>query len=176
MSTTETSTEDEVNGSIVNVILLDDSGTDPARTVLALATKGDLSVSIDESTESFNPAQQRRTERYRTNNEIDIEVTKAISTDQQALQDLGLIDDSGAIDFSDSSRELGTDQYLEVGYSNDELDYSTDPGPADFELLHRASDVEIMAGDIDPSGTPPTISFTAMIHGDLTFAADALGA
>lgn len=176
MSTTDLSTEDEVNGSIVNVILVDDSGTDPVRTVLALATKGDLSVSVDEDTESFDLAAQRRTERYRTNNEIDIEVSKAISTDQQALQDLGLIDDTGALDFSDESRELGTDQYLEIGYSNDELDYSTDPGPADFDLLHRASDVEIMAGDIDPSGTPPTVSFTAMVHGDLVFAADALGA
>lgn len=176
MSTTDLSTETEVSGSIVNVILVDDSGTDSVRTVLALATKGDLSVTIDESTESFDLAAQRRTERYRTNNEIDIDVSKAISTDQGALESLGLVDTNGAIDFSDASRQLGADQYLEIGYSNDELDYSTDPGPADFELLHRASDVEIMAGDIDPSGTPPTISFTAMVHGDLVFAAGALGA
>lgn len=174
MATTDTSTEDEVQGSIVNVILVDNSGTDPVRTVLALTTKGDLSVSISESTESFDLAAQRRTERYRTNNEIDIEVSKAISTDQAALEDLGLVDADGAIDFSDASRELGADKFLEIGYSDDELDYSTDPGPADFELLHRASDVEIMAGDIDPSGTPPTISFTAMVHGDLEFAAGAL--
>ena len=176
MSTTDTSTEDEITGSIVNVIHVDDSGTDPTRTVLALATKDDLGITIDESTESFDPANVRRTQRYRTNNQIDIEVSSAVSTDLADLQLIGLVDDSGAIDFSEEARDLGTDQYIEIGYSDAELDYSTDPGPADFELLHRASDVEIMAGDIDPSGTPPTVSFTAMVHGDLVFAAETLGA
>lgn len=176
MSTTDTSTETELDGSIVNVIHVDDSGTDPVRTVLALATKDDLSITIDEGTESFDPANVRRTRRYRTTNEIDIEVTSAISTDLADLQLIGLVDDSGAINFAKADRDLGSDQYLELAYSTDELDYSTDPGPADFEMVHRASDVEIMAGDIDPSSTPPTVSFTAMVEGELIVDADALGA
>ena len=176
MSTTDTSTETEITGSIVNVIYVDDSGTDPTRTVLALCTKDDLGITIDESTESFDPANVRRTQRYRTNNQIDIEVSSAISTDLADLQKIGLVDDSGNIDFTDESRDLGTDEYIEIGYSDAELDYSTDPGPSDYEMTHRASDVEIMAGDIDPSAVPPTVSFTVMVEGELTIDADALGA
>lgn len=176
MSTTETSTTDEVEGSIVNVIHVDNSGTDPVRTVLALATKDDLSITVDEDSEDFNPAAERRTRRYRTNNTVDIEVSKAISTDQAALETLGLVDENGALDFSSSSRDLPSEEYIEIGYNADELDYSSDPGPADYELLHRASDVEIMAGDIDPSETPPTVSFTVMVDGELTFAATTIGA
>jgi len=174
MSTTDTSTKTEISGSVVNVIHVDNSGTDPVRTVLALATKDDLSISIDESTESFDPANVRRTERYRTNNEIDIDVSSAISTDLADLQLIGLVDTNGNIDFSDASRDLGVDEYIEIGYSDAELDYSTDPGPAEFEMLHRASDVEIMAGDIDPSSVPPTVDFTVMVEGELTVDAGAL--
>jgi len=176
MSTTDTSTETEITGSIVNVIHVDNSGTDPTRTVLALATKDDLGVTIDESTESFDPANVRRTQRYRTNNEIDIEVSSAISTDLADLQKIGIVDDSGAIDFSEGSRDLGSEKYIEIAYSDAELDYSNDPGPSDYEMTHRASDVEIMAGDIDPSAVPPTVSFTVMVEGTLTVDAGALGA
>ena len=176
MATTDTSTENEVEGSVVNVIHVDDSGTDPVRTVLALATKDDLSISIDEGTESFDPANVRRTQRYRTNNKIDIEVSSALSTDLAELQLIGLVDDSGAITFDTNDRELGADEYLEIAYSSDDLDYSNDPGPTDFEMVHRANNVEIMAGDIDPSSVPPTVSFTAMVEGELIVDADALGA
>jgi len=176
MSTTDTSTEDEVEGSVVNVIYVDNSGSEVVRTVLALATKDDLSISIDEGTESFDPANVRRTQRHRTNNEIDIEVASALSTDLADLQLIGLVDDSGAITFDTDDRELGADEYLEIAYSADDLDYSDDPGPADFEMVHRASDVEIVAGDIDPSSVPPTVSFTAMVEGELTVDADTLSA
>ncbi|PHQ43945.1 hypothetical protein Z052_02050 [Halorubrum sp. C191] len=145
------------------------------RTVLALATKDDLSVSIDEGTDSFDPANARRTQRYRTNNQIDIEVTQALSTDQSALNLLGIVDDSGALDFSSDARELGSDAYLEIAYSSDELDYSNDPGPSEFELVHRASDVEVLVNDIDPSTTPPTIAFTAMVEGDFIVNAASIG-
>lgn len=174
MSTTDTTTDDEVTGSIVDVIHVDASGTDPVRTVLALATKDDVSVTIDESTEDFNPGSVRRTRRYRTNNQIDIEVTQAISTDLDALDTVGLVDSDGDITFADDDRKWGSDEYLEIGYNNGELDYSTDPGPDDYEMLHRASDIEIMAGDIDPSETPPTVGFVAMVEGTLTVDADAL--
>jgi len=68
MATTDLSTETEVEGSIVNVIHVDNSGTDPARTVLALATKEDTSISIDEDDDDFDTGAERRTRRYRTNN------------------------------------------------------------------------------------------------------------
>lgn len=174
MSSTELSTEDKLEGSIVNVIYVDASGTDPSRTVLALATKDDLSVTIDESTESFDKAIRRRTERIRTANEIDIEVSQAVSTDHSGLQKVGLVDSDGKLVFDDESRDLGSDEYIELAYSSSEIDYTTDPGPADFAQVHRAGDVEIMAGDIDPSSTPPTISFTVMVEGDLELDASAL--
>lgn len=168
--------EDEVEGNIINIIHVDDSGTDPQRTVLGLATKDDLSVSIDESTESWNPSIKRRTQRYRTANEIDIEFTEILATSQDTLELLGLVDADGKLDFDNQSRRLGSDQYLEIAYANKEMDYTTDPGPSDFELVHRASDVETMLGDIDPSSTPPTASLTVMVHGDLWINADTLGA
>jgi len=176
MSTTDLSDDEnsKVSGSIVNVIHVDNSGTDPQRTVVALATKDDLSITLDESTEDFDPAVQRRTERIRTNNQIDIEVSQALSTEQDALEKLGITDGSGKLTFTNDGRELGSDVYLEIAYSDDELDYSTDPGPTDFELVHRAADVEIMVDDIDPSETPPTIGFTAMVEGDFTVNASAL--
>lgn len=176
MATTDTSTEDEVEGSIVNIMHVDNSGTEPVRTVLALATKDDVSISIDEGSESFDPANVRRTQRYRTTNEIDIEVTSALSTDLADLQLIGLVDDSGAITFDSADRDLPAEEYLEIGYSDSELDYSTDPAPADFEMVHRAGDVKIMAGDIDPSSVPPTVSFTAMVEGELIVDAAAFGA
>lgn len=177
MATTDLSTETEVSGQLVDVIHVDNSGVDPVRTVLALATKDDLSVSFDEGTESFDTAVQRRTKRFRTSNQIDVEVTQAISTDLAALDTLGLVDSSAngsPIDFSDASRELGTDAYIELGFHADELDYSTDPGPTDYDQMHRLSDVETMLNDIDPSAVPPTLAFTIMVEGDYEMDAAAL--
>jgi hypothetical protein len=176
MATTDPSTETEIAGQLVDVIHVDNSGTDPVRTVLALATKDDLSVSFDEGTESFDVAIERRTKRFRTSNQIDVEITKAISTDLSALDTLGVVDssNSGAIDFSDASRELGTDVYIELGFHADELDYTTDPGPTDYDQTHRLSDVETMLNDIDPSAVPPTVALTLMVEGDYEMDAAAL--
>lgn len=174
MATTDLSSETEVAGQIVDVIHVDNSGTDPVRTVLALATKDDLSVSFDESTEAFDKAIQRRTERFRTSNEVDVEITQGISTDLDALETIGIVDADGVIDFSDASRDLGSDEYIELGFHSDELDYETDPGPTDYDQAHRLHDVETMLGDIDPSATPPTVSFTVMVEGDYDMDAAAL--
>lgn len=176
MATTDPSTETELSGQLVDVIHVDNSGTDPERTVLALATKDDLSVGVDESTEDFDTAIERRTRRNRTSNTIDIEVTQAISTDLAALDTLGVVDteNEGALDFSDAARDLGTDAYLELGFHADELDYSTDPGPSDYDQLHRADDVETMLDGIDPSAVPPTVSLVFMIEGEYKMDASAL--
>lgn len=174
MSTTDESTTDKVEGSIVDVIHVDNSGTDPVRTVLAVATKGDLGITIDESTESFDPGNKRRTERFRTANQVDVEVTQAIATDTDALSTVGIVDSNGNLSFAPADRDWGADEYLELGYNDGELDYSTDPGPSEYELVNRFADCEVMAGDVDPSATPPTVSFTVMVEGDVTIDASAL--
>lgn len=174
MSTTDTSTDEEVEGSVVNLIHVDNSGTDPTRTVLALANRDDLSITIDESDEDFNPAKDRRTRRYRTTNTVTVEATSAISTDQDALNTVGVVDENGKLVFDTDNREWGTDYYLEVAYTDDELDYSTDPGPTDFDLVHRFGDIEVSVGDIDASSVPPTVGLTFMVEGEVHIAAEAL--
>jgi len=174
MATTDPTTETELSGQIVNVIYTDASDTDPERTVLALATKDDLSVGVDETTEDFDTAIRRRTKRNRTNNSIDLEVTQAISTDLEALETVGIVDADGTIDFSDANRDLGDDEYIELGFSDDELDYETDPGPTDFDAMHRLHDVETMLDGIDPSAVPPTVSLVFMVEGDYDMDAGAL--
>lgn len=156
----------EVEGSIVSVIHCDESGADPVRTVLGLCTKDDLSVTIDESNEDFNPASERRTRRFRTNNTIDVEVASAIAPDLEALELIGVTDSDGKITFNSSDRQTGADEYLEVAYFADEPDFSAADIPADSELLHRFADCEVTSPEIDPSATPPTASWTFWVEGD----------
>jgi len=174
MSTTDESTTDSLEGSIVNVMHVDNSGTDPIRTVLALADKDNLSMPIDENDEDFDPASKRRTKRFRTNNTITVEVTSAIATDLDALETVGIVDSDGVVSFDPADRDWGSDYHLELGYSNSEMDYSNDPGPADFDLVHRGDDIKVVAGDVDPSTTPIEASMTFWIEGDLDLDADAL--
>ena len=42
-------TQTKVDGPVVGVVHVDDSGTEPVRTVLFHATKGDLSLTVDEN-------------------------------------------------------------------------------------------------------------------------------
>lgn len=156
----------EVEGSIVSVIHCDESGTDPVRTVLGLCTKDDLSVSVDESDDSFDPGSQRRTKRIRTSNTIDVEVASAIAPDLEALELIGVADADGKITFDSSDRKTGEDEYLEVAYFADEPDFDAVDIPADAELLHRFHDCEVTSPEIDPSSTPPTASWTTWVEGD----------
>jgi len=174
MATTNTSTDGEVEGAVANLIHVDDSGTDPTRTVLALVNRDDLSVTIDEESEDFNPAKDRRTRRYRTSNQVTVEATSAIATDQDALDTVGVIDSNGKLVFDTGNREWGSDYYLEVAYNDDELDYSTDPIASDFDLVHRFADIEVEVGDIDPSAVPPEMNLMFYVEGDVHIAADTL--
>lgn len=158
--------ETEVEGSLVAIIHVDESTTEPTRTVLALTTKDDLSIPIEEENEDFNLGIKRRNKRIRTSNTIDIEVTTAMATDLSALEQLGIVDSDGKILFDSEGRQLGTDQYLEVAYFADEPDFSSVTLPADAELTHRGADVEIANPEVDPSATPPTVSLVAWVHGD----------
>ncbi|GAB3669557.1 hypothetical protein [Halopiger thermotolerans] len=156
----------EVEGSVVSVVHCDESGTDPVRTVLGLCTKDDLSVTIDESNEDFNPGSERRTRRFRTDNTIDVEVVSAIAPDLEALSKIGVVDSDGKITFDKSDREVNGDEYIEIAYFADEPDFSTADIPADSELLHRFADCELTSPEVDPSSTPPTASWTWWVEGD----------
>ncbi|KDE60616.1 hypothetical protein EL22_00035 [Halostagnicola sp. A56] len=156
----------EVEGSIVSVIHVDESGAEPVRTVLGLCTKDDLSVTVDESNEDFNPGSQRRTKRFRTNNTIDVEVASAVAPDLEALELIGVADSDGKITFDSSDRQTGDDEYLEIAYFADEPDFGSVDIPADSELLHRFADCEVTSPEIDPSATPPTASWTFWVEGD----------
>ena len=170
MATNETTTDQEVEGSIVHVIHIDNSGTDPVRTVLALATKDDLSVSVDEDNEDFNPAAERRTRRYRTNGTADLEVASVIDVDMEALELIGLVDSNGNVTFDTTDRRIESpDEYIELAYFTDEgQDY------ANAELIHRFEDLELTSPEIDPSSTPPVTSWTWWIEGAIKFNATAL--
>lgn len=157
----------EVEGSIVHLIHVDDSDTEPMRTVLMLASRDDMSFTVEEEEADFNPAAQRRTRRYRTSNTIDFELSSAINVDMEALELLGIVDTDGALTFDTDSRRLrpADDEYIELGYFNAEgADY------ADAELVHRFEDVESASPEIDLSETPPVVSWTMWIHGAVQFA------
>ena len=158
--------EVEVEASMVAIVHVDDSGTDPVRTVLGLTTKDDLSIPIEEENEDFNPSTERRTRRIRTTNTIDIEVSTAMAPDLEALELVGIADSNGKITFDSSDRDLGPDVYIEVAYFADEPDFSAVAIPADTELTPRAGDVEIANPEVDPSASPAMMSFTAWVEGD----------
>lgn len=166
----------EVEGSNVLVFHADDSGTDPEYTGLALAEKDDLSIPIDESDEEFDPAAGRRTRRYRTNNTVDAEVSSAIATDLSALEKIGVAveDDEGmAITFKTEDRRIGygNDEWVGFAYFKDDVLKRLKTGDGvdvieDSELCHRLDDLELTSPEIDPSGSPPTVSWTWWVEGD----------
>jgi hypothetical protein len=170
MATNTSTTDAEVEGSIVHVIHIDNTGTDPVRTVLALATKDDLSISVDEDSEDFNPAAERRTRRYRTNGTADLEVTSVIDVDMEALELIGLTDSNGDVTFDTADRRIESpDYYIELAYFTDE-----GQGYSNAELIHRFEDLELTSPEIDPSETPPVTSWTWWIEGAIEFNAGAL--
>lgn len=169
MSTTDRSTEQEIEGSVVFIVHCDESGTDPVRTILALTDEDALSLSVDEDETSFNPAGNRSTQRYRTNHTVDLEAGSLIDVDFQALELVGLVDSStGEMTFDTASRKIDSSNsmYLEVGYATLDDDNIT---ASDFDLVHRFHDAELSSPEIDISSTPPVVSWTWMIHGDIIF-------
>jgi hypothetical protein len=166
----------EVEGSMVAIVHCDESATEPTRTVLGLTTKDDLSIPIEEENEDYSKSYQRRTERIRTSNTIDMEVTSAMAPDLESLELIGLVDSDGKLSFDSELRQLGPDVYLELHYFADEPDFSTVTLPDDAELSHRGGDVEIANPEVDPSATPPTCAFVAWIEGDFWINYTASGA
>ncbi|MFC6766016.1 hypothetical protein [Natrinema soli] len=155
----------EVEGPVLAIVHVDESGTTPVRTVLAHATKEDATLTIEEENEDFNPGAYRRTNRIATNNSVDFELATAMATDTSALELLGIQDSNGRMSFDTSDRALGPDAYIEVHYFSDEPDYTTVTLPADAELTHRLGDVEVRNPEVDMSATPPTVSLVMWVEG-----------
>lgn len=157
----------EVEGAVAAFVHVDESGASPVRTVLMLTTKEDLTVTVDEDSEDFNPAAERRTRRIRTNNTIDIELSTAIASDLSALSLIGITDSNGQVTFNSSDRKIlaSNSEYIEIAYFGDEPDYATVDMVADSELLHRFEDVEIVSPEVDPSSSPPMVSLTGWVEG-----------
>lgn len=171
----DVTTDVEVEGSVVAVVHVDNTGTSPVRTVLALASKGDLAVTIEEESADFSPGSDRRTRRYRTNNQITIEVASAMATTLEALELIGIVDSNGEVTFGTADREIDSpDHYIEVAYFSDEPDFATVDMVTDSELLHRFEDLELANPEVDPSETPPLASWVWWVEGSMWFDAPAL--
>lgn len=164
-----TTTNDEVAGSIIHVLHVDESGTDPVRTLLALFTKEDLTLTIEDESEDFNPAAERRTRRIRTNNTADLEGSTPFAVDMSAMDLIGFVDSNGKFTSDPANRRLrpSDNEYIEIAYQTTE-----DASYADAELVHRFEDVEFTSPEIDMSASPPLASFTAWVHGDIWFSYD----
>lgn len=159
-------TNDEVAGPIIHVLHVDESGTDPVRTLLALFTKEDLTLTIEDESEDFNPAAERRTRRIRTNNTVDLEGSTPFAADMSAMELIGFADTNGKLTFDPASRRLrpSDNEFIELAYQTTE-----NATYADAELVHRLEDVEFTSPEVDLSASPPLTSFTAWIHGDVWF-------
>lgn len=152
----------EVEGSIIHFLHVDESGTDPVRTLLALVPKEDLTVTIEDESEDFNPAAERRTRRIRTNNTVDLEASTPFSADMSAMELIGFVDSNGQFTSDPANRRLrpSDNEFIELAYQTTE-----GAAYADAELVHRFEDVEFTSPEIDLSASPPITSFTAWVHG-----------
>jgi hypothetical protein len=166
MSTNTSTANDEVAAPIVHFLHVDESGTDPVYTLLALFNKDDLSLSVDEGSEDYTPAAERRTRRTRTNNTIDLEAATPFAADLSAMELIGFADSNGKLTTDTEPRQLkpADNEFVEIAYQNDEGN-----DRSDAELIHRLEDVEFVSPEIDMSATPPIVSFTAWIEGSVYF-------
>lgn len=155
----------EVEGDLVYVMHVDDSGASPVRTVLALVTKDDVNFETDEEENSINLASERRSRRYRTHNTATLSVQSLIAVDLEAMSQLGLVDTAadGELQFDNTSRRWlpSNDEYLEVGYGPDDDDTTY----ANLELVHRFEDVEVVNPTIDIGANPPLLAFDFWVNG-----------
>ena len=167
MSASETTTNDEVAAPIVHILHVDESGAEPVRTLLALVTKEDLTLTLEDENEEFNPAAERRTRRIPTNNTADLEMASPFAADLSAMELIGFADSNGKLVTDPDGRKLSpsNDEYLEIAYQESE-----GAAYADAELVHRVEDVQFVSPEIDLSATPPVTSFTAWIEGEIWLA------
>lgn len=160
--------DSEISAEIVHVVHVDESGTSPVRTYLALAEKDGLTVSIEGEDESFRPGSERRERRYRTSNTVDIEVQSPRDVNDELLDILGVVDvaNNNQLDFSKAARTISSadNEYIELIY----FDREDPAGIADAQAIDRYADLEL-ADDIeyDASETPPILSWTWWVEGDI---------
>lgn len=157
----------EVEGDLVYVMHVDDSGASPVRTVLALTTKDSISFETSEEESSINLSSERRSRRYRTHNTATLSVESLIAVDLEAAEQIGFVDtaDDGKLLFDNDSRRWGpaNDEYLEVGYGPDDDDTTF----ANLELVHRFEDVEAVNPTIEMGNNPPLLAWDFWIKGDI---------
>jgi len=160
--------EDEIKGQLlqIDVVEIDESGTDPVETsqVLSLVTEDSTTFSIDEDTEDQPLANIRRKRRYRTNNTVDFSFEQLIATDLSALEEINLVDENGKVNFDETRRlneGLGDDiqKVIDINYLKNEA--------GDIEHTHRLYDIEVYNLEIDMGATPPITSIEMMVHGDI---------
>ena len=156
--------------AIIHVSETDDgSGSvTTTRTVLALASKDDLTATVEDEDTDFTPAAEYSTRRYAVSGTIDLEISTAVSTDLSALELIGIVDSDGKLIKSGPERRIGfeNDEYLEFAYFNFEPDFSSVDIEADSEMLNRFSDVKIQNPEFDPSEAPLTVSMEGWVEGD----------
>jgi hypothetical protein len=164
-------TDDAVTGSQVAITHVDDSGTDPVRTVLALAAKDDLTVTIEDEEEDFNPAARYATRRYIVSGTIDIEVSSAVATDLSQLELLSISDSNDQLNRQPGDRRIGADgnAYVEFAFFDGEPDFGSVDLVADSEILMRFGDVQIANPEVDASASPIMVSFQGWVSGEMYF-------
>lgn len=156
----------------MHVLHVDESGSEPVRTLLALFPKEDLTLTIEDESEDFNPAAERRTRRIRTNNTADLEGATPFAMDMSAMDLIGFVDSNGKFTSDPADRRLRPEdnEFIEIAYQTTE-----GAAYADAELVHRFEDVEFTSPEVDMSASPPITSFTAWVHGDIWFSYDGGG-
>ena len=168
MPTEETTQNREVEGSLVYVIhaAWNDTDSEYDRTAIALLTKDDLNLSIEEEEEELNLASERRTRRYRTHNTATLEVSSPIDVDMEALDLVGIVDssDDGRLTFGTGSRTIDPEEgeFIEMAYFNEE-----NLPLEDAELIHRFEKCEAMNPELDIAETPPIMAWEWIVHGDI---------
>ena len=167
----DSTTETEVTAKQVAVVhaMWDDTNSEYTRTILALASKDDLTVTDESEDTDFTPSAEYSTRRYATSGTIDLEISSAVATDLSALELLGIVDSDGKYIKSGPERRVGfgEDEHLEFAYFNFEPDYANVDIVADSELLNRFGDVKIQNPEFDPSEAPLTVSFEGWVEGEV---------
>jgi len=189
MTITVTS-DTEVEGSTLLIMHATWNETDTAydRTVLALADKDEVSITVDEDEETWSPSGEKRNRGYITGEDVEFEIGVVEAEDLSALDKLGIVDTtaSDGVRFNNTpdARRIGFEDSnpaaIEFGlFKGDQLQNAKDDNLdaiADSELLKRCEGVKIRAGDSDLSSTPVLSSISARVEGAYYYDYDGGGA
>ena len=168
---TDSTTETEVTAKQVAIVYATWNDTDSSydRTILALASKDDLTITDEAEDTDFTPSAEYSTRRYATSGTMDLEISSAVATDLSALEMLGIVDSEGKYIKSGPERRIGfgEDEHLEFAYFNFEPDYANVDIVADSELLNRFSNLKVQNPEFDPSEAPLTVSLECWVEGEV---------